>query len=102
MCLAIIFAWVIHFFILYYLFIFINTPNISIVTELTMHLQRSKTASTVGKCRGFCRGISVFFSIYFGKKNAKAIRFLGILKNLFSNNEKYTYFCLKKKKKCFA
>ena len=26
------------------------------------HSQRTKFASTVGKCRGFCRGISMFFS----------------------------------------
>ena len=32
--------------------------------------------------RGFCRGISMFFSICLGKKNAEVIKFLGILKNM--------------------
>ena len=36
-------------------------------------LQRSKFASAVGKCRGFCQGISTFFSICLGKKNVEAI-----------------------------
>ena len=44
---------------------------------------------------GFCWGISVFFSIYLGKKNAEAIIFLAILKKYVSKNK--TYFCLKKK-----
>ena len=57
-------------------------------------LQRLKSASAVGKCRGFCRGISMFFSICLGKKNAEAIKFLGILKKYISKNE--IYFCLKK------
>ena len=37
----------------------------------------------------------MFCSICLGKKNAKAIEFLGILKKYFSKNKKY--FCLKKK-----
>ena len=31
---------------------------------------------------GFCRGISMFFSIWLGKKNAEAIKFLGIFKKI--------------------
>ena len=45
--------------------------------------------------RGFCRGISMFFSIYLTKKNAEAIKFLGLLKKYVSKNK--IYFCLKKK-----
>ena len=46
--------------------------------------------------RGFCRGISMFFSICLCKtKNSEAIEFLGILKNYVSKNK--VYFCLKKK-----
>ena len=50
------------------------------------------------KSRGFPHGISVFFSICFGKKNqknAEAIKFLGILKKYLSKSK--IYFCLKKK-----
>ena len=61
-----------------------------------IHEQRSKFASAVGKCRGFCRGISMFFSICLGKKNAEAIQYLGIFKKYVSKNKKY--FCLKEKK----
>ena len=32
-----------------------------------------KFASAVGICQGFCRGISMFFGICLGKKNAEAI-----------------------------
>ena len=32
--------------------------------------------------RGFCRGISMFFSICLVKKNVEAINFLEILKNM--------------------
>ena len=53
-------------------------------------LQHSKFASAVGKCRGFCRGIYMFFSICTGKKNAEAIKFLGILKNT-SVRKKYIF-----------
>ena len=44
---------------------------------------------------GFCRGISTFFSISRGKKNAEAIKFLGILQKYVSKNK--MYFILKKK-----
>ena len=43
---------------------------------------------------GFWRGISMFFSICLSKKNAKAIKFLGIFKNVSKNK---IYLCLKKK-----
>ena len=36
---------------------------------------------------GFCRGISMFFSICLGKKNAEVIKFLGILKKYVSENK---------------
>ena len=42
--------------------------------------QRSKFASTVGKCREFCRGISPFYSICLDNKNAEAAKFLEIKK----------------------
>ena len=44
--------------------------------------------------RGFCRGISMFFSICLGKKNAEVIKFLGILKKYVSKNK--IYFCSRK------
>ena len=54
--------------------------------------QHSKIAPVVGKCRGFCWGISMFFIIFLSKKkkkkNAEAIEFLGILKKYFSKNKK--------------
>ena len=56
----------------------------------------SKFASAVSKCRGFCQGISRFFSICLGKKNAEAIKFLEILKKYVSKNK--IYFCLKNKR----
>ena len=40
---------------------------------------------------GCCRGISVFFSICLGKKNAEIIKFLGILKKYVSENKMYFY-----------
>ena len=45
--------------------------------------------------RGFCQGISMFFNICIGRKNAEAIKFLGILKKYVSKNK--AYFCLNKK-----
>ena len=49
------------------------------------------------QCRiwGFCRGISMFFSICLGKKNDEVIKFLGILKKYISENK--IYFCSRKK-----
>ena len=44
---------------------------------------------------GFCRGMSTFFSICLGKKNAETIKFLGILQKYVSKNK--MYFILKKK-----
>ena len=44
---------------------------------------------------GFWRGISLFFSICLGKKNAEVIKFLGILKKYVSENK--IYFCSRKK-----
>ena len=44
---------------------------------------------------GFCRGISMFFTICLSKENVKAIKFLGILKKCVCKNK--IYFCLKKK-----
>ena len=41
------------------------------------------------------RGISMFFSICFGKKNPEGIKFLGILKKYVSENK--TNFCSKTK-----
>ena len=61
--------------------------------------QRSKFPSAVGKCRAFYRGMSMFFSICLGKRNAEAIEFLGILKKvLFQELKKYMF--LLKEKKC--
>ena len=44
---------------------------------------------------GFCRGISMFFSICLAKKNAEVIKFLGFLKKYVSENK--IYFCSRKK-----
>ena len=44
---------------------------------------------------GFCRGISMFFSVSLGKKNAEVIEFFGILKDYVSENK--IYFCSRKK-----
>ena len=44
---------------------------------------------------GFCRGISMSFSICPGKKNIEVIKFLGIVTKCAAKNK--IYFCLKKK-----
>ena len=59
--------------------------------------QHLKFASAVSRCRGFCRVISMFFNICLGKKNAEAIKFLGVLKKYVSKIKKI-FFCLKKKR----
>ena len=43
-------------------------------------IQHSKSASAVGKRRGFCQGISLFYSICLTNKNAEAVKFLEIKK----------------------
>ena len=47
---------------------------------------------------GFCRGISMFFSICLGKKNAEVIKFLGILKNM---SPKIKYIFVQERKEMF-
>ena len=37
---------------------------------------------TITAFQAFCRGISTFFSICLGKKDAEVVKFLGILKNM--------------------
>ena len=64
---------------------------------LFLYEQRSEFASTVSKCRGFCRGITMFFSICLSKKNAKAIEFFGLIKKYFSKNKKKLNVFLKTK-----
>ena len=44
--------------------------------------QRSKFASAVSKCRGFCQGISPFYSICLSSINAEAVKFLEIFKKI--------------------
>ena len=62
-----------------------------------IHHQHLKFASAISKCRGFCRDISIFFSICLGKKNAEAIKCLiRILKKHVAKNK--IYFCFKKKR----
>ena len=58
------------------------------VRKQSLTLQRSKFASAVGKCRGFCRGISPFYSICLGNKNAEAVKFLEIKKKSFTRTKK--------------
>ena len=59
-------------------------------------IQRSKFASAVGKCRGFCRVTSPFHSICLGNKNAEAVKFLEIKKKSFPRTKKEV-FCKRKK-----
>ena len=57
----------------------------------------SKFASAVGNCRGFCRGISPFYSICLGNKNAEAVKFLEIKKKKKSFlRTKKKFFCKRK------
>ena len=49
------------------------------VLILVYMLQYSEFALAVGKCQGFCQGISMFFSICLGKENAEATKFLGLM-----------------------
>ena len=62
-------------------------------------IQRSKFASAVGKCRGFCRVTSPFHSICLGNKNAEAVKFLEIKKKVFLELKKK--FFVKEKKISF-
>ena len=39
-------------------------------------LQHSNFTSAVGKCHGFCQGISLLYSICLSNKNAEAVRLL--------------------------
>ena len=71
--------------------IFFSTIHKKILNS-RIAVQRLKFAYAVGKCRG----IYMFFSVCLGKKNAEAIKFLGILKKYVSKNK--IYFCLKKRK----
>ena len=61
------------------------------VCKQSFTLQRSKFASAVGKFRGFCRGVSPFYSICLGNKNAEAVKFLEIKKNSFPNKKNLFY-----------
>ena len=54
-----------------------------------LHLWNLPQQST--NIEDFCQGISLFFSICHGKKNAEAIKFLGILKKKVSKNKKYIF-----------
>ena len=66
-------------------------PKLDMPRYVSSGKQSLKFASAVSKCRGFCQCISVFFSICLGKKkNAEAIKFLGILYVFYF----YTYFAL--------
>ena len=67
------------------------------VRKQSLTLQRSKFASAVGKCRGFCRGISPFYSICLGNKNAEAVKFLEIKKKKSFPRTKKEIFCKRKK-----
>ena len=59
--------------------------------------QHLKFASTVSKCQGFCRGISMVFIITLGKKTVEVIEFLRTMENCFLRVKKYL-FCLKRKR----
>ena len=85
---------------IYYVCVHVQTWSIYVVFMwyiLHFHYdQHSKFTSAVGRCQGFCRGISMFFSICLGNQNAEAIKFLEILKRYTSKNK--IYFCLQKKR----
>ena len=66
------------------------------VTYSTFNMQRSRFASTVSKCQGFCQGISPFYSICLGDKIAEAVKFLEIKKKSFPRTKK-EFFCKRKK-----
>ena len=66
------------------------------VTYSTFNMQRSRLASTVSKCQGFCQGISPFYSICLGDKIAEAVKFLEIKKKSFPRTKK-DIFCKRKK-----
>ena len=59
-------------------------------------LQCSKFALAVGKCQGFCRGISPFYSICLGNQNAEAVIFLDFFFLSFPRTKK-EIFCKRKK-----
>ena len=56
--------------------------------KILIKYQRSKFASAVDICRVFCRGISPFYSICLGNKNAEAVKFLEIKKKSFTRTKK--------------
>ena len=61
-----------------------------------------KFVLTVGKCRGFCQGMSMFLvsaTAKKKKKNAEAIKFFGILRKYVSKNN---IILFKYEKKCSA
>ena len=62
----------------------------------TFNMQRSRFASTVSKCQGFCQGISPFYSICLSDKIAEAVKFLEIKKKSFPRTKK-EFFCKRKK-----
>ena len=66
------------------------------VTYSTFNMQRSRFASTVSKCQGFCQGISPFYSICLSDKIAEAVKFLEIKKKSFPRTKK-EFFCKRKK-----
>ena len=66
------------------------------VTYSTFNMQRSRLASTVSKCQGFCQGISPFYSICLSDKIAEAVKFLEIKKKSFPRTKK-DIFCKRKK-----
>ena len=54
-----------------------------VIWERKIITQRSKFALAVGKCWGFCRGISTFLSICLCKKNAEATEWWWCFSNKF-------------------
>ena len=62
-------------------------------------LQRSKFASAVSKCEGFCPGISPFYSICLGNKMPRQLNSSNLKKNVFL--ELKNKFFVKEKKTSF-
>ena len=65
--------------------------------EFVNHIQCSKFASAVGKCRGFCQGTSPFYSVCLCNKNAEAVKFLEIKKKISFPRTIKEIFCKRKK-----
>ena len=82
--------WILHFCVF--------TPGRRLCCGSYLLSQHSKFASAVSKCWGFCLGISPFYRICLGNKNAEAVKYLEIKKDFLELKKK---FLVKEKKHFF-